>query len=310
MGRPQTEYINASKILVGAHALFAAPAPASYPEALVALAAKNPKLLTNAEKLQIADLIKSTFDALPWVNCGALDDGKLESENKVNTREHQNVLDQDQVTDNTTKYTAKLFELMNPVVEPTLACGLKSFINVPGDAVTGKSFVIPSGFSYGKAYKIPFQNADGAEPTISSPTGSVDGSLTRNDDFIVQNNGDGSYSIIPFQNASGSSALTTTAQTLTFTLAYTPTAYRLVGEGGLTDIEFLAIKIVNFDTNNLPRSWIIPRCSQTKGFNMDGKKYNDDKPDVGTDVEINGKLDTRLPAGFQGLIRHDEVNVA
>lgn len=310
MPNPQTNYLNPDVILRGAHSILVAKYPDSYPEELLTLAKVNYKERTAAQKIRIAQLLHETFEALDWKNCGALDDGKIAVENKVATREHQNVADRKGVNDQSVKYTAKMLEVTNPVIEPILACGLKTFVNVPGDAVAGATMVIPSGFVYGKGYKIPNQNADGTAPTIASVVGSVDGALTVNDDYVLQPNGDGSYNIVPFHNASGSSAITTTAQTITITYGYTPTAYRMVGEGGITELTYISLKVLMVESTGKARWWIIPKCVSTKGFEMAATKYNDDKADIGIEVEVDGELDLSLPVGQQAYFRHDEVNAA
>ena len=301
MGRPQTEYLNKDAIKTGSHVLYAAVAPASYPDELTTLAAVDYKTRTLAQTLRIEQLIREVFDGLDWKNCGALDDGKLNPEPKVSTREHHNVADTKVVTDFPVKYTAKLFELENPVVEPIMACNLKTFVNVPGTAVTGRSFTIPAGFTFGKGYKLPFSNADKSQPTITPPVGAV-----LNEDFIIQPLDNGEFAIAIVLG----SKYTVNTSAITFTCAYTPTAYRVVGAGGISELTNIAIKICMIDSNSRLISWIVPKCTQTKGFDLEGKKYNDDKPDIGSDVEIDGELDIRLPAGFQSYIRHDEVNVA
>ena len=310
MPNPQTSYLNKEAMLRGAHSVFAAVAPTSYPDELLTLAKVARADRTSEQTLRIAQLLHETFEALDWKNCGALDDGKISAENKVVTREHQNVMDTKAVNDQTVKYTAKMLESTNPVVEPILACGLKTFVNVPGTAVSGATMVIPSGFIYGKGYKIPNQNADGTAPTIATVVGSVDGALTVNDDYVLQPNGDGSFSIVPFHNASGSSAITTTAQTITITYGYTPTAYRMVGEGGITELTYITLKVLMVESTGKARWWIIPKCVSTKGFELAATKYNDDKADIGIEVEVDGELDLSLPAGFQDFWRHDEVNAA
>lgn len=310
MPNPQTSYLNKDAILRGAHSVFAAVAPSSYPEELKTLAKVAPADRTPAQTLRIAQLLHDTFEALDWHNCGALDDGKISAENKVVTREHQNVMDTKGVNDQTVKYTAKMLEVTNPVVEPILACGLKTFVNVPGTAVSGATMTIPSGFVWGRGYKIPNQNADGSAPTIASVVAGTDGALANKDDYLIQSNSDGSYSIVLFQNASGSSAMTTNEQDVVITYGYTPTAYRMVGEGGITNLTYISLKVLMVEGNGKARWWIIPKCVSTKGFEMAATKYNDDKADIGIEVEVDGELDLSLPAGFQDFWRHDEVNAA
>ena len=126
MAKPQVNFINESSVLCGAHALYATKNKPTLPA--------NFATLSDADK--VAALV-TAWRGVSWTNCGALDEGKLSGENKSGKREVQNVADKTIVTDQSVKYTAKLYELMNPVVEPILGAGLSSFTNIPGTAVTG-----------------------------------------------------------------------------------------------------------------------------------------------------------------------------
>lgn len=310
MSTPQTSYLNKDAIMQGAHSVLAAIAPTSYPAELLALAKVSKADRTSAQTLRIAQLLHETFEALDWKNCGALDDGKISAENKVVTREHQNVMDTKGVNDQTVKYTAKMLELTNPVVEPILACGLKTFVNVPGTAVTGATFEIPANFTYGKAYRIPNKNSDGTVPTIATVISATDGAINLNEDYILQPNDDGSWNIVLVANADAAKTMTTTNQKITVTYGYTPVAYRMIGEGGVSELTYISLKVLMIDEHGKARWWIIPKCVSTKGFEMAATKYNDDKKDIGIDVEVDGELDITLPVGFQDFWRHDEVNAA
>ena len=290
MAKPQTNFISEGGVLCGAHALFATKTRPTLPA--------NFSTLSDDDK--VTALINA-WNAVDWTNCGALDEGKLSGENKSAKREIQNVADKTIVSDQTVKYTAKLYELMNPVVEPILAAGLCSFKNIPGTAVSGASFVIPAGFTFGKAYKLPYRNASGAQPTITPPSGAV-----LNDDFIIQPTDDGGFAIAIIQGTK----YTVNTSAITFTVAYTPTATRVVGTGGKTDVEYIAIKVVCENESGKLVEWIIPKCTSTKGFDYAAKKYNDEKNMVSFDVEITGELELSYPSGYQLYFRLDEVNVA
>ena len=290
MAKPQVNFINESSVLCGAHALYATKNKPTLPA--------NFSTLSDADK--VAALV-TAWRGVSWTNCGALDEGKLSGENKSGKREVQNVADKTIVTDQSVKYTAKLYELMNPVVEPILGAGLSSFTNIPGTAVTGASFVIPAGFTFGKGYKIPYKNASGAQPTITPPSGAV-----LNTDFIVQPTDDGGYAIAIIQGTKYS----TNTSAITFTCAYTPTATRVVGTGGKTDVEYIALRIVCENESGQIVEWIVPKCTSTKGFEYAAKKYNDEKNQIAFDVEVNGELELSYPSGYQLYFRLDEVNAA
>ena len=296
MANPQTTFINESTVLCGAHVLYATKNKPVLPA--------NFSSLTDEQKVLA---LVTAWKAVSFTNCGALDEGKLSGENKSSKREVQNVADKTIVSDQTAKYTAKLYELMNPVVEPILAAGLSSFVNVPGTAVTGATHVIPAGFSYGKAYILPFKNASKAAPTITTVSAATDGTLTLNEDYIIQpTDVDGEYAIAIIDSA----AVTTNNQAIAITASYTPAASRIVGTGGKTDVDYIAIKIACENESGDVVEWIVPKCTSTKGFEYAAKKYNDEKNQVAFDVEINGELELSYPKGFQLYFRIDEVNVA
>lgn len=303
------QFLNQETIIRGDHSMFALPRIESYPAELTDLAKINYKIRTVAQNNRIGVILKDFLSSQSWINCGAMTDGKLEADNKVVTREFHNIQDTDIPVDHTTKYAVTLYESTHRVVEPILACGLKTFSEIAGAAVPAAEFVIPEGFTLGKAYRIPGRNSDGSAPTIATVVGSVDGALTKDEDYVLQPNDDGSWNIVPFINADATKDLTTTSQTLTVTYAYTPSSARVVGEGGIESMSSILVMLWKKETTGKVRWWVLPKVTQTKGFNMDSKKYNDEKGDVGANVEVNGKLEDRLPAGFQGLIRYDEVNV-
>ena len=296
MGTPQTSFKNEGAVLCGAHALFATK--------------NKPVLPSNFASLSDSDkaiALVTAWRAVSFTDCGALDEGKLSGENKSSKREIQNIADKTVVTDQTAKYTAKLYEYMNPEVEAILSAGLSSFASIPGTAVTGATHVIPAGFTYGKAYPIPFRNASKAAPTIVSVTGSSNGTLTLNEDYIIQpTDTDGEFAIAIIDSA----LMTTNNQTITIVANYIPAAARIVGTGGKTDVEYIAIKIVCENESGKLVEWIVPKCTSTKGFEYAAKKYNDEKPMIAFDVEINGELETTYPKGYQLYFRIDEVNAA
>ena len=203
MANPQTTFINESTVLCGAHVLYATKNKPVLPS--------NFSSLTDEQKVLA---IVNAWKAVSFTNCGALDEGKLSGENKSSKREVQNVADKTIVSDQTAKYTAKLYELMNPVVEPILAAGLCSFKNIPGTLVSGATHTIPSGFSYNKAYILPFKNASGAQPTISSVSGATDGALVEGTDYIIQSTDTaGVFAVVILDSIT----VTTTAQASTVT---------------------------------------------------------------------------------------------
>ena len=82
MSIPQTEALNETAILAGAH--------------MLKVTSERPILPANFSSLSEQSKVKALVDAwmaVDWKNCGALDDGKFSGENKSSKREIQNIAD-------------------------------------------------------------------------------------------------------------------------------------------------------------------------------------------------------------------------
>ena len=187
----------------------------------------------------------SPYQAVPaWVNCGALSGLKVKENLTMGKEENDNAdADENNVSAQDLDLEATLHEYLNGAVWDILRGGFDKKTVTPGTTVTGASFVVPSGFTFSKGYLIPFKNADGSAPTITAATGTTDGALTADDDYLLQPNGDGTWNIVPLDNAGASSSLSTTAQTLTFTITYTPAAEVTYQSGSKTEIPYVMARI-------------------------------------------------------------------
>lgn len=187
----------------------------------------------------------SPYQAVPaFVNCGALSGLKVKESLTMGKEENDNAdADENNVSGQDLELEAMLHEFLSAAVWDILRGGFDDKEVTPGTTVTGSSFVIPTGFTFNKGYLIPYKNADGSAPTITAAIGSADAALTENDDYILQPNGDGSWNIVPLDSAGASSSLSTTAQTLTFTITYTPAASVTYKSGAKTEIPFVIAEI-------------------------------------------------------------------
>lgn len=300
MANAQTTYKDESSVLLGSHVLFLSSQRPNWSADQLARF-KNYPNMTITQKQAVVNEIKAAFLALSWVDAGALDDGKLSEENTSKKRERQNVPDKTTVTDQTTKYSAKLYEFLHPEVEPIIF-PLSEQINLPGTSQT-QTFTLQEGFVFGKNYRIPFKNADGSKPTFGLATGSIDTTLVENEDYTISLGDDGYC----YLSVIDSATVSTNAQTVSLDVTFIPQAERVVGTGGKTDIPYCCVMVVNTNEKGKTRRWIIPKGSSVKGMELAFKKYNNEDPEVAVDIEINGEIDLDLPVGFQLRFRIDGV---
>lgn len=140
----------------------------------------------------------------------------------------------------TPKFTWTWLELNNRAVFDKLLW-LDS-LSVASTPVTGATFVVPTGFTYNKFYALNHQNGDGSAPTITSVVGSVNAwPLVAGTDYVLVNQG-GVYGVIILDSAD----VTTTAQTITVTYNYTPSASTLDGYNvNKTGLNYVLCKFVS-----------------------------------------------------------------
>jgi hypothetical protein len=130
----------------------------------------------------------------------------------------------------------------------TLAGGALTKITTAGTPVVGDTQVVASGnWSYDKLIELTGQNASGAQPTINSVTGSVDGALTVNDDYFVAKTKSGKWAI--YIVAAGT-LTTTEVQSITIDTDYTPAAsVELHGGSAGTTLSANVIRFAQYDTD-------------------------------------------------------------
>jgi len=97
--------------------------------------------------------------------------------------------------------------------------------DVAGTLVSGATQILANGsWNVNQFYEITNQNGDGSIISIISVVGSVDGALTVNTDYdLIKDPTTGKYGIV-LQDLVPAPTLTTIAQNITITYAYTPNA--------------------------------------------------------------------------------------
>lgn len=120
--------------------------------------------------------------------------------------------------------------------------GIVTIEQIAGNLVAGAVQIIASPFVPGKFVKITNQNGDKSLLDVNSVTGSVDGALVANDDYILTQDDFGNYGIV-LNTVAGGTTLTTLVQTVTINYDYTPNEGLKItgGESNLSTPRFVKI---------------------------------------------------------------------
>jgi hypothetical protein len=185
--------------------------------------------------------------------------------------------------------------------------GLFNQADIAGTPVAGGNQVVSSGnWSYDQLIELTGQNASGAQPTINSVTGSVDGALVLDTDYFVVKTKAGKWAIYVIDSVT----VTTEVQDITVNSDYTPAAAKKMTAGTAT-LE-LTPKYVRFENVN--------DSGQTRYLDV----YSADLGDAGftfsfgsalnegvntTPVQLVGRIDTNRTNGDQLLQYVDEQQV-
>lgn len=142
-----------------------------------------------------------------------------------------------------------------------------------------------------------------AEPTLTSVTGSVDGALTVDDDYVISPdaNSPSGYSII--MNLAGTN-LTTTAQTVTIDYAsVTPIADTKIYAGASTvTLDPYAMKFTHTDSDSNVRELELYAVNSDSGaFAFNFKGANEEGTET-MEIAFTAELDTTLTSGRQLMV--------
>jgi hypothetical protein len=161
-----------------------------------------------------------------------------------------------------------------------------------GTPVAGATQVIASGdWGFKEFVPITNQNGDGSAITVNSVTGSTDGALIDEDDYLVVVDKNGVYGVA-FSDASATT-LTTESQTMTIDYDYTPSASVKRASGDKTDLDHFMIKITTLNDDKA-FYWVGLYGNIKTGFNFEYSKDDDDDRRDGSPMELEFKP---LPSG-------------
>lgn len=164
--------------------------------------------------------------------------------------------------------------------------------------------VAGGGWGYNDFIPIEHQNGDGSTNIIASVVGSTDGALVANTDFFKGQDSQGTWGIFVID----SMTVTTEAQTLTITYAYTPNAANQLDMGDKSAT--LVAKIVEFSkvigtATFRARLWSV---TNEEGLTIAFPDSANDEP-MSLPVTLVGGLDTTKAAGTQLIEIYDEIGL-
>lgn len=150
-------------------------------------------------------------------------------------------------------------ELLEPADADTLENIFKGLITKSANAGTplsNEQDVIASGdWAYNTFIPFEYQDSDGTAPTVDSVTGSTDGVLAVNVDYIIVQHDDGRWGIMVLD----STAVTTLSQTITIQIDVTPAASKTLTGGTNQTATPRYVKIIapSEDDSNVTREIVL-----------------------------------------------------
>ena len=200
--------------------------------------------------------------------------------------------------------TFELYQLHWPnIVE--LLDGAMTLTPIAGVLVPAEVQVVASGdWGYNDFILIEHQNGDGTTNVIASVVGGVNGALVAETDFFKGQDSQGRWGIFVIDSAT----VTTEAQTITITYAYTPNAANQVDMGAATAT--LVAKIVEFSKTIAgkifrARLWSV---TNAEGLTLAFPDSANDEP-ASLPVTLVGALDTAKLTGTQLIEIYDEIGL-
>jgi hypothetical protein len=189
-----------------------------------------------------------------------------------------------------------------------IGSGLFEQADIAGTPVVGANQTVNNGnWELDKLIELSGQNASGAQPTINSVTGSVDGALILDDDYFVTQTKAGKWAIYVVNTGT---ATATQAQNITINTDYTPAeAKRLFAGAATVELVPQVVRFINTDENGKVRQLTIYRADLGDGgftFSF-GSALNEG---VNTyPITMQGRLDSSRTNGRQLLEYLDEQQV-
>ena len=240
----------------------------------------------------------SPVQAVPsWTDIGAVTGLSWAEELEVNAEENDNTDSEDKVTKQTAIVACTSMEPLRDAVNTLIRGDLDTRTATAGAPVVGDTDVLVSGeWAAEVIYALDGQNSSGAEQSITSVVGSVDGALSGGDDYFIRKLSDGRWGILLEDPALPPTNLTTIAQDITVTYDYTPAASVKWQSGDKSTLTKFMVRITTKNDGN-PFYFVGYYANIRTGKNFEYSKDDDADRRVGTPYEFICKT---LPSG-QGL---------
>jgi hypothetical protein len=255
------------------------------------------QVLTGAVKIEVS----ASANMAGAVDIGAANGVKYTEEMKVSTLENDNAVDRDIVTEQKGMIEFEQTQMLNEAARAIMRGSLDTIVTNAGSAVPAATQLVVSGtWDFNEFIEFANQNGDGTIITVGSVVGATDGALVAETDYFVTLNPDGKYGIIIID----STDVTTIAQNVTITYAYTPNASVDYYTGGMSELPFFYVRLTNENEDGDTVVWLTTgKCNLAKGDEIVFKKYNADDPRVPIPVSIQVRQDISLATGRQLMKR-------
>lgn len=206
------------------------------------------------------------------------------------------------ITNMKAKAATELYQIRMNVLRE-LTGGAMTVANVAGEAVTGATHTIASGWKSGQLYVLPKQNSNGTAQTITSVVGSSSGALVADDDYFTARDASGAWGVVLRTDGTNTAAV---SESVVVTYGYTPAAHIKVDMG--SSVVEITKKIVRFKKIQDGKMFQVTlfAAAMSNGIKLSFPGSDEEKP-VSIPVELEGSLDTTRASGSQLLEIIDEI---
>jgi hypothetical protein len=173
--------------------------------------------------------------------------------------------------------------------------GMSSVTAVAGTLVSGATYTAASGdWLFDKFILLPGQNANGSKQTIATVVGSVDGALVAGTDYEVVNMDGLGWGITIHDSVT----VTTEAQNVIVTYAYTPAVQKIMKTGGNKVIGALEVKFETIDADGKAVIYDFYKVYPNGSFGHGFSPENSSEP-ITMPMAFVAKKDTNRSVGDQ-----------
>lgn len=201
----------------------------------------------------------------------------------------------DQIANETVELTLDSGRVLDFDFIEAISGGIYTKTNIAGTPVVGGVQVVSSGsWAYDTPFLLTGQNASGLVPTITTVVGSVDGALVSGTDYFVVKLEGAGWAIY----VKDSATVTTTAQNITITSSYTPTAGVKLTRGGIKTINPIEIAYQTVNSDGDYVTYTFYKCS-TNGALGHGFGSENSAAPITMSLSFTAKKDTNRTTGDQ-----------